>query len=85
MTVHGAPGVDVVIIDFSVTSATADTAFSARGGFVVNCNHGGTHCGGAGLAPYIWEFFQAHPFGVDPSPYASGLPASFPNYCTIFE
>ena len=68
MTIHGAPGVDVVGVDFSNTSATADMAFKARGGYVVNCNHGGSHCGGGGLAPEIWKFFKAHPFGVDPEP-----------------
>jgi dienelactone hydrolase len=86
MTVHGAPGRDVVIVDFSNTSRTADTTFSGRGGFVVNCNHGGGHCGGAGLAGDIWEFFEAHPYGVEPrpSPWTSGLPAGFSSECEIF-
>lgn len=68
MTVHGAPGSDVVVVDFSQTSATADTAFKQRGGFVIDCNTGGGHCGGGGLAPDAWTFFKAHPFGVDPEP-----------------
>lgn len=86
MTVHGAPGRDVVIVDFSNTSRTADTTFSGRGGFVVNCNHGGGHCGGAGLAGDIWEFFEAHPYGVEPqpSPWTGGLPAGFSSECEIF-
>jgi dienelactone hydrolase len=86
MTVHGAPGRDVVVVDFSNTSRTADTTFSGRGGFVVNCNHGGGHCGGAGLAGDIWEFFEAHPYGVEPqpSPWTSGLPAGFNSQCEIF-
>jgi len=86
MTVHGAPGRDVVIVDFSNTSRTADTTFSGRGGFVVNCNHGGGHCGGAGLAGDIWEFFEAHPYGVEPqpSPWTSGLPAGFSSECEVF-
>jgi len=86
MTVHGAPGRDVVIVDFSNTSATADRAFSGRGGFVVNCNHGGGHCGGGGLAGDIWEFFEAHPYGVEPapSPWTSGLPSGFSSNCQIF-
>ncbi len=83
MTVHGAPGVDVVAVDFSVTSTTADTAFSNRGGFVINCNHGGGHCGGAALASSMWEFFKAHPYGVDPHPWSS-LPAGFHRSCEIF-
>jgi hypothetical protein len=84
MTVHGAPGVDVVAVDFSQTSATADMAFKNRGGFVVNCNHGGIHCGGGGFAGDMWKFFQAHPFGTKPSPWASGLPAGFNGVCKIF-
>jgi poly(3-hydroxybutyrate) depolymerase len=83
MTVHGAPGTDVVGIDFSQSSATADKAFKARGGFVINCNHGGGHCGGAGLAGDIWTFFKAHPFGVSPEPWTM-LPSGFSNKCMIF-
>jgi poly(3-hydroxybutyrate) depolymerase len=86
MTVHGAPGRDVVGVDFSRTSARADEAFKERGGFVINCNHGGGHCGGGGLAPDIWEFFQAHPYGVEPapSPWTSELPSGFSSQCAIF-
>jgi poly(3-hydroxybutyrate) depolymerase len=83
MTIHGAPGVDVVVIDFSESSSTADMAFKAKGGFVINCNHGGGHCGGGGLAPDIWTFFKAHPFGVSPEPWTS-LPAGFNSACMIF-
>ena len=72
-----------MIIDFSDASATADMAYKQRGAFVVNCNHGGGHCGGGGLAPDIWNFFQAHTFGVSPEPYASGLPMGFPSVCQI--
>lgn len=81
MTVHGEN--DMVIVNFKTTSTTADNAFKGRGGFVVNCNHGGGHCGGRGLAPQIWEFFKAHPYGVDPKPWSS-LPAGFPATCKIF-
>jgi hypothetical protein len=84
MTVHGAAGRDVVIIDFSNSSRTADTAFSGRGGFVINCDHGGGHCGGGGLAPDIWEFFKAHPYGTKPSPWEGGLPSGFNSDCKIF-
>jgi poly(3-hydroxybutyrate) depolymerase len=84
MTVHGAPGRDVVIIDFSDSSATADMAFKNKGGFVINCNHGGGHCGGQGLAGDMWKFFKAHPFGVTPEPWKDGLPAGFHSSCKIF-
>jgi hypothetical protein len=84
MTVHGAPGSDVVIIDFSESSMTADIAFKKRGGFVINCNHGGGHCGGGGLAGDIWEFFKAHPYGTTPSPWKDALPSGFNPVCKIF-
>ena len=84
MTIHGAPGADVVIIDFSQSSATADKAFKAAGGFVINCNHGGGHCGGGGLAGDIWKFFKAHPFGTKPSPWATALPAGFSSQCKLY-
>jgi poly(3-hydroxybutyrate) depolymerase len=82
MTVHGQSGSDVVIVDFSETSTTADRAFKARGGFVIDCDTGGGHCGGASLAGDVWRFFQAHPFGVSPEPWASGLPTGFSSQCT---
>jgi poly(3-hydroxybutyrate) depolymerase len=85
MTVHGAMGRDVVAIDFATSSANADRAFKARGGFVINCDHGGGHCGGGPLAGSIWEFFKAHPYGVDPMPYAGGLPSGFHDSCIIYE
>jgi len=84
MTMHGAPGVDVVVIDFSESSATADQIFKDRGGFVINCNTGGTHCGAGALAPDVWEFFKAHPYGVDPYPWTGGLPSGFNADCSIF-
>jgi dienelactone hydrolase len=83
MTIHGAAGSDVVIVDFSNTSRTADDAFKRRSGFVINCNHMGGHCGGAALAPSIWTFFKAHPYGVTPEPWSS-LPAGFHSSCRIF-
>jgi hypothetical protein len=82
MTVHGAAGLDVVVVDFSVASATADAQFKGRGGFVIDCNTGGGHCGGTALAPDVWTFFKAHPFGVAPQPW-SALPPGFSNLCSI--
>jgi predicted esterase len=83
MTVHGMMGSDVVIVDFSQTSATADMAFKMRGAFVIDCDTGGGHCGGGGLAGDAWNFLQNHPFGVNPEPWASGLPAGFSPQCKV--
>jgi len=84
MTIHGRAGVDVVIVDFSNTSATADKAFKARGGFVINCDHGGGHCGGGGLAGDMWKFFKAHPYGTKESPWKDKLPDGFNSKCKIY-
>jgi len=82
MTVHGAKGKDMVGLDFATASATADTAFKAAGGFVIDCDTGAGHCGGGGLAPDVWNFFKAHPFGVTPEPWAM-LPPGFSAKCMI--
>jgi hypothetical protein len=84
ITTHGAPGSDVVVIDFSVTSAAFVNDLTAKGGFAVDCNHGGGHCGATPeVVAAQWQFLKDHPFGVTPEPYASGLPASFPASCKI--
>jgi predicted esterase len=83
MTVHGKMGSDVVVIDFASSSASADMLFKSKGGFVIDCDTGAGHCGGGGLAGDAWKFFQAHPFGVDPEPWASMLPAGFSAQCKI--
>jgi hypothetical protein len=82
MTVHGKMGSDVVGIDFATASATADKAFKAAGGFAIDCDTGGGHCGGGGLAGDVWKFFVAHPFGVSPEPWTT-LPAGFSTQCKI--
>jgi poly(3-hydroxybutyrate) depolymerase len=84
ITTHGAPGVDVVTIDFSETSAANVEDVVAKGGFAVNCNHGGGHCASpASVKAAQWKFMKDHPFGVDPEPYAGGLPSDFPAFCEI--
>jgi len=66
---------------------TASQLFSGflreDGHFVVECNHGEGHTFPSEVFPAMWTFFEAHPKGVSPEPYASGLPASFPSYCSI--
>ena len=86
ITTHGAAGVDVVVIDFSDTSATMDNDIAGMGGFVVNCDHGGRHCGSpSAVKEAQWQFLKDHPFGVSPDPYAAGLPASFPSSCVAIN
>lgn len=85
MTMHGSPGVDVVIVDFSNTSEGYDNYMLENGSFVINCNHGGGHCGvPTALSQSAWQFMKDHPFGARPSPYANGLPSGFHDSCKIF-
>ena len=84
MTMHGAMGVDVVVIDFGDSSLREDNDIVAKGGFAIDCNHGGGHVAAPpDLKAAGWVFLKAHPFGVNPFPYAGGLPAGFPPYCKI--
>ncbi len=83
ITTHGGAQ-DFVVISFAQTSATLDTDIAARGGFVVNCDHGGGHCDSPPeVIAAQWQFLKAHPFGVAPEPYAGGLPATFPSVCAV--
>jgi len=76
----------IFVISFADASARLDNDIKAKGGFVVNCNHGGGHCQSpANVKAAQWEFAKAHPFGVSPEPYAGGLPPSFPTICTIIR
>jgi hypothetical protein len=76
----------VVVIDFARTTATFVADIAAKGGFAVQCDHGGGHCASpSAMKAAQWTFLKAHPFGVTPKPYANGLPASFPSYCKIIK
>ncbi len=83
LVIHGAEGVDVYILDFSITSAAYEADIAAKGGFSVDCNTGGGHVSGPpAVCPAIWQFFQDHPFKARDG-YPAGLPSSFPSYCGI--
>jgi hypothetical protein len=86
MTLHGAMGADMVIVDFSVQSLVLDVDVVKKGGFAVDCNHMGGHVGAStALIDNGWQFMKDHPFGVSPEPYANGLPMGFPAYCKIIK
>jgi len=81
---HGALRTDVVIVNFSEASERLTATIAAQGGFAVDCDHGGGHCGAsAELVRAQWEFLKAHPYFAQPSPYSDGLPESFPEICQI--
>jgi predicted esterase len=92
ITTHGGSS-DMVVISFAMSSATEDMAIASAaatsmppGGYVVDCNHGGGHCGApANDIAAQWQFCKDHPFGVSSDPYASGLPSSFPTYCMVIK
>jgi hypothetical protein len=86
---HGAPGADVVGVDFSMTSASEEMDVKSKaassmppGGYVVDCNHGGGHCGApADDVAAQWKFCKDHPFGISPDPYMGMMPSGSPAYC----
>ena len=83
MAIHGAPGKDVVILDFAQASAKWEADVKSKGGFSLDCNTGGGHVGGPPqICPGIWQFFQDHPFQVATQPYPP-IPSVFPSYCQI--
>ncbi len=85
ITTHGG-ATDFVKISFAEASARLDQDIKAKGGFVVNCDHGGDHCASPeNVKVAQWQFLKAHPFGVKPEPYAAGLPQGFPNDCQIIQ
>jgi hypothetical protein len=85
MTMHGAAGTDVVIVDFANTSNSFDMSAKSHGGYVINCDHGGRHCGAPpDLQQAAWRFMKDHTWG-QPSPWmAGGIPAGTPEYCKVF-
>jgi hypothetical protein len=86
ITAHGPADQDVVIVSFAETSLNYDRTLVMRGGFAVDCEHTGGHCGAPPeLKRAQWQFLQAHTYGVSPEPYADGLPADFPSYCQIIR
>jgi poly(3-hydroxybutyrate) depolymerase len=85
ITTHGKMGSDVVAgLEFTMSSLNQTKDIAAKGGFAVDCDHGGGHCASPpAVKAAQWQFLKDHPFGVAPEPYAAGLPASFPMYCKV--
>ena len=68
-------------VDFKAASEAYKARLRASGHFVVLCDHGRGHEIPLDAAPSVAAFFTANAYGAWPSPYAAGLPASFPAYC----
>jgi predicted esterase len=70
-------------VDFQAASQTYQSTLKSAGHFAAICDHGMGHNIPTDAAPSVAQFFQANGFGVYPSPYVNGLPATFPTYCTL--
>ena len=68
-------------VDFQAASDRYRTTLIASGHYAEGCDHGQGHQIPLDAAPSVAAFFAANPYGAWPSPYATGLPSSFPAYC----
>jgi len=73
--------------DFNKAAKDTIQTLRGNGHFVVQCDHGLGHEWPDDINPYIYQFFEDHPRGVKPDPYASGLPSTkwgaWPSYCSV--
>jgi poly(3-hydroxybutyrate) depolymerase len=74
---------DVFGVDFQAASMLYQSTLTSAGHFAAICDHGMGHSIPLDAAPSVATFFTANGFGAWPSPYTSGLPASFPSYCAL--
>jgi len=70
-------------VDFKAASEAYKMWLVSNGHFAAICDHGHGHQIPLDAAPSVALFFTANGFGAWPSPYAGGLPASFPTYCAL--
>lgn len=56
---------------------------SEGGHFTVLCEHDDGHTLPPGGVEYVWSFFEAHPKGIDPLPWAEALPDALPTWCAL--
>lgn len=79
----GGPGDTYGALSFADTSEFMSQALQDDGHFVAHCIHDDGHNLPPGGIGYAWQFLKDHPRGVDPEPYANGLPGSFPEWCAL--
>jgi poly(3-hydroxybutyrate) depolymerase len=80
--VHGSDS-DTVVLNFKTASEQFEADIEQKGGFAIDCNHGGGHTIPTGMPASTWQFMKDHPYGAKPDPYTNGIPASFPSYCKL--
>ncbi len=69
--------------DFNLLALAMVATLQGNDQFVATCNHGQGHEVLEEFWPWILDFLRDHPRGVEPEPYAAGLPPTFPDYCTL--
>jgi poly(3-hydroxybutyrate) depolymerase len=76
-------GPEDIVSPLSFHDATLFLAENLRedGHFVIECEHDRAHDLPPGGIQYAYDFLMDHPKGIDPSPYADGLPSGFPDWC----
>jgi hypothetical protein len=84
MIVHGGDN-DIFggLVNFKTLSVAWFNQLTANGNFAFICDHGGGHTVPPGYGSSVANFFFAHPFGTEPSPYAAALPDGFPAACSL--
>jgi hypothetical protein len=87
MIFDGGPTDDIDGLDFQMASQTFQTTLQGDGHFAFICDHTAVAPGHqippAPAPASVWQFFQDHPFGTNPSPYAGGFPSGFLSYCAL--
>jgi predicted esterase len=81
MIMTGGQGNDTVVTDFYASSVAWQKTLKTASHFAMLCDHGGGHNIPAKLVPGVFKFFQDHPFGRNPSPYAGAIPAGIAPPC----
>lgn len=69
--------------DFDEANQLLSEDLQDDGHFVVECVHSLGHNIPPEVEDYLLNFLEDHPKGVDPEPYASGLPGFFPDWCSV--
>ncbi len=69
--------------DFDLLAAEMIAECQDKGFFVAACDHGTGHSLDPAWWPWVFEFLLDHPYTLAAEPYAAGLPASFPAFCSI--
>ncbi len=84
MIIHGGDN-DIFggTVNFKTLSTLWYNQLIGNGNFAFICDHGGGHTIPSGYGSSVVNFFFAHPFGTEPSPYAAGLPDSLPADCAL--